>query len=940
MNGLSSILLNSPNNFDGSISSRSNLTIFAVAANNGTVQNTTSRLVSLATLGSNDTTSDAFVVPLESPNDSSAIGGQRNTGPIYTTGSGTIQTNVPFIACSIWTNAAVEMYLNGSNLVARNTTWKTSPFTFANYAIGRAIQPANDGNDPLYVWPGSIGEIIVYGAVLSAQERQQVEGYLAWKWNLQSNLPSYHLYKNYPPISPQTYQTIVTNNLEQNLDAAYYNLQFGSNWLATNGTFDTLYGRPKTGVAPGGQTTLVLNGSNQYAMNQGGTIASTIYSFDVWFNSALPNATIISEMKQAGLPNTATNSAANLQLVNSNVYVGFDAIGTASGRLGLGTVSTNTWNQVSWTYNGSVISGYVNGNYISSTYLFKSVTSPYSYYAIGAGQSNESFGTSASLQGSIGAVKFYTSTLTVSDVSQNFIAFGFSRYGYSAFPPAPFPPPAPPPPPFTGPLSLSNCIIYFDATNSGSITLVGGSTSNVSSWSNLGTQGGLMNADTGYALTEVSTINSLNAIYFPQATRMIWSGAIPNQETTAFFLFKTLNDFQYAPVPFTTLFSGSILRAPQYGNRAVGGLYNYSLCQNGIDCVNANDSSNPYNYTSSLLLSIRYSVNNTLNFIRLNGNNLALVTNNVSPNFYTGIDSYVMGRTNNGASISMGETILYDRALSDTEVLLVENYLTSKWSPGGYVIPPPITPYIWFDASDPTTIIYDIATCNVTSWSNKGSAAVAALSNASFTPPLTNQTTQNGLNVLSYGTNNNLRIPTLSLPYGDKSIFVVFRQNTTLTSGRGQFFLEAQNGNNFGDFSCFNFYGGSAGTSLMAVVNGGYCFPVYGISTQIVSAFTLLSFVPVIFETPGTNGVWRNGSLIDSNFYCEGGNNSENLPYSVGGTASASTVPSYDYAETKIYLSSFGQDGRQMIEGQLAWKWGIESSLPANHPYRYAPPPS
>jgi hypothetical protein len=29
---------------------------------------------------------------------------------------------------------------------------------------------------------------------------------------------------------------------------------------------------------------------------------------------------------------------------------------------------------------------------------------------------------------------------------------------------------------------------------------------------------------------------------------------------------------------------------------------------------------------------------------------------------------------------------------------------------------------------------------------------------------------------------------------------------------------------------------------------------------------------------------------------------------------------------------------RQKIEGYLAWKWGIQASLPAAHPYRNAAP--
>jgi hypothetical protein len=44
-----------------------------------------------------------------------------------------------------------------------------------------------------------IGEIIYYTAVLSTTQRQEIEGYLAWKWGLKDSLPSSHPYKLFPP---------------------------------------------------------------------------------------------------------------------------------------------------------------------------------------------------------------------------------------------------------------------------------------------------------------------------------------------------------------------------------------------------------------------------------------------------------------------------------------------------------------------------------------------------------------------------------------------------------------------------------------------------------------------------------------------------------------------------------------------------------------------
>lgn len=41
-----------------------------------------------------------------------------------------------------------------------------------------------------------VGEVIVYNRALSLFERQQIEGYLSWKWGLFGSLPSGHRYKN------------------------------------------------------------------------------------------------------------------------------------------------------------------------------------------------------------------------------------------------------------------------------------------------------------------------------------------------------------------------------------------------------------------------------------------------------------------------------------------------------------------------------------------------------------------------------------------------------------------------------------------------------------------------------------------------------------------------------------------------------------------------
>jgi hypothetical protein len=85
-------------------------------------------------------------------------------------------------------------YVNGS------FTGAPKAFSFGSgtsliLRIGYSGYNANDG------FNGYISEVLVYKASLSTLQRQQVEGYLAWKWGLQANLPSNHPFKTYRPLA-------------------------------------------------------------------------------------------------------------------------------------------------------------------------------------------------------------------------------------------------------------------------------------------------------------------------------------------------------------------------------------------------------------------------------------------------------------------------------------------------------------------------------------------------------------------------------------------------------------------------------------------------------------------------------------------------------------------------------------------------------------------
>lgn len=85
--------------------------------------------------------------------------------------------------------------INGGSLFGNNTS--TRGVSTSNPA--RALQLGACGNNA-FPMVGYIAEVCIFNSVLSSTNRQLTEGYMAWKWGLQVNLPSGHPYKNAAPF--------------------------------------------------------------------------------------------------------------------------------------------------------------------------------------------------------------------------------------------------------------------------------------------------------------------------------------------------------------------------------------------------------------------------------------------------------------------------------------------------------------------------------------------------------------------------------------------------------------------------------------------------------------------------------------------------------------------------------------------------------------------
>jgi surface protein len=95
----------------------------------------------------------------------------------------------------------INLYLNGS---ADGTGQANESNLFTDSLIGKDQYGA--------YFDGNIGEILVFNSALSDADREKVEGYLAWKWGMEGDLPIGHPYKNSAPCAPAPTPTPTPTN--------------------------------------------------------------------------------------------------------------------------------------------------------------------------------------------------------------------------------------------------------------------------------------------------------------------------------------------------------------------------------------------------------------------------------------------------------------------------------------------------------------------------------------------------------------------------------------------------------------------------------------------------------------------------------------------------------------------------------------------------------
>ena len=254
----------------------------------------------------------------------------------------------------------------------------------------------------------------------------------------------------------------------------------------------------------------------------------------------------------------------------------------------------------------------------------------------------------------------------------------------------------------------------------------------------------------------------------------------------------------------------------------------------------------------------------------------------------------------------------------------------SEWTPAN------ISTVFWLDAADSSTIT--IAT-GVATWADKSGNSVNATQATTTLQPSYSATAFPGSlpGVLFDGVNDIMDISTIAMRNQTHGVYWVFSRSgvgnnadsyTTIIGGRASAGTGTDRGalhyiktsNTFG--ASYPFFQGPTTVS-------------YDLSTGIAYSSNTGNVMAFQSNTTGW-GVWRNGTL-------EGTTNNivtpdaTNIGYSIGGQY---TTPrrTHGVMGELIMVETTDTTTRQKIEGYLAHKWGLQASLPNDHPYKNAVP--
>ena len=480
------------------------------------------------------------------------------------------------------------------------------------------------------------------------------------------------------------------------------------------------------------------------------------------------------------------------------------------------------------------------------------------------------------------------------------------------------------------PRSIPDCQLWLDAADRSTLTFSG---SSVTQWND--------KSGNGYAATNIGTIttttqNGRTALDFGS-----------NRMTISSYNWRTHSSF-FAVIKAAV---GGFLFSQQVGSTYYNYYYtkNWPLfnATNTTTSINLSDSVNATDVAvipanSYCLFAFAYAGGTTSSFYTVNGTSRATTSSTGIIDALRTFPLFINGNSSvQSDTTQVCEIVHYNRALGTADRQQVEGYLTTKWGlranlPATHPfksLPPVLRPFtptdisgcqLWLDAADQNVLT--LSGSNVTTWNDK-----SGVGNHATQATTSNQPTYSSNSVVFSG--NQLLLSAASASLSTETVFIV--ANVSSSGGA--------TGSLLGSVTTLNnSTSGLGGRSVDVDKSPGNQLRLV---RQFLAVIATGSFTT--YDTPSLIGTMTTGTTA---FVYTNGSQTGTAAWSTAYTAGLSTIIGRNGYSTSaslfftgsiqeivLFSAALTTPQRQQVEGYLARKWGVQTSLPSTHPYRSLP---
>lgn len=680
----------------------SSWTYFTVLRRNA-ANTTFQRFVSMASVINGLDNNNSFSVNLNSSSPNNFFNMERNgslAGTFNTSNVCLLENivNGSLTNIDIFNANTNYLFTNGSLLTSGGGLNVGATLTIAHTRYGCATFTSATNDAGFESLQGNIGEVLLFNRTLRQSELQEVEGYLAWKWNIQTSLPVTHPFYASPYLRnsyPTTYYptrlnpTIIFPNQIPNLalwlDAADSRTirQVGGaitqwNDKSSNAYTATGFGSPLyVNNVINNLSVVRFNGTSTYFSIPGNQLDLTTEDFAIFVVVQYTPRTA-----QIPIIGKAVGASAVLQWrLNFDPNNIFQIIVFKNS---VAISSSSTYTRAGWTlfsgvvYRATSIQGFINatGLNVGGT-VVGTLSDTAVNVEIGRGWSGTQF-----FNSDMGEILLYKGTVTVNQREQ-IEAYLMYKWGIKSNLPTNHPFYTPDFVPTT-PLTIRQFIwqptgmaLWLDASDKATITPSAGGT--ISVW--LDKSGNNKNP----TFVGTTTYNAVSNTVFTTGSSYFFSAVDTRKTTVAnmtlFLVHRQTNNTSPTNQGLWGNDIGGGWNRFQLLNFAFTPAQTYSISAGATGGVGVFNNVPNLNSLNRLLYTCQYSLNVTNgSFVNINGTNSVTFTENSALSQTTTQNTY-FGTIDTGinAAVEFNEIILYTTSLSTQQRQELEGYLAWKW---------------------------------------------------------------------------------------------------------------------------------------------------------------------------------------------------------------------------------------------------------------------